>query len=191
MELGTISFKLVGINPIITDNPTQLKTELKGPKLLHTDKNTPGWIEAEGRTYRLDDNTLGFVSKGVIKCLMNGCQGLKIGRFSAKTMVQGCLISKADLIGFTNGTGKGITDFELQPLLRKNKKGNMVLGHYPLIRDWNMNCEFMFYENVDVTVIEEALDIAGVRFGLGLDRPGLGHGGRYGMFNIEDIKHEK
>ena len=192
-KLGDIYFRLKGITPCVTDNPETAFLQFEGKPKLRKVKDGLDMEEIESKTYRLDDGSLGFKQAGIIACMLLGASHQRIKKFGAKKMIMGTVQPTGRLFGFVTKTDQPIKDFELckEPGRNPNLRSAGIMTVRPMISlPWYMNIHWKYFNMSEPDWILDALQVGGIKYGIGSLRPGLGHGLTYGTFEVEDMKVE-
>ena len=188
----TYAFKIQGKEPgILFNNPAMMAAESdkmsKGKKTYDPDE------EAEMRTYKNDEGYLCVPSTQIRASILEASKVFKVGRSSAKTILNHLIIEPFDLIELKSDKGKPITDYELdQRRVQVQRAG--IIRTRPLVPEWTVEFTIIADDEImNATWGDQALDSlikivsdAGKKQGIGDYRPQKG--GNFGRFEILEAK---
>lgn len=152
-----------------------------------TDIPTPE-DEAEDGAYRSKSGELYIPARAVKACLVRASSFYKMGKKSMRPFIAGCVIIQPEEILL--GTKK--YEIDARPVVIG--RGNKIIRHRPLIRNWKVTFNMIYNEDIFRTkdhldVLRKVLEEAGVRCGLLDNRPE--RGGENGMFKVISWKEKK
>ena len=184
-------FTIQGKDPgIMFNNPATMSVESsdmqKGKKTYDADE------EAEMRTYRNIDGNLCIPSTQVRASFLEASKVFKVGRSSAKTILNHIIIEPFDLIELKDGKGKPITEYE-QDARRVVVQRSGIIRVRPVVKYWNLSFTIVADAEIMNATWKEPMDAlikivsdAGKKQGIGDYRPQKG--GNFGRFDVVDAK---
>ena len=133
----TYQFKIQGKDPgIMFNNPAMMAVDTssmsKGKKTYDADE------EAEMRTYRNDDGNLCVPSTQVRASILEASKVFKVGRSSAKTILNHIIVEPFDLIELQTSKGKAIQEYE-QDQRRVVVQRSGIIRTRPVVKDWQLS----------------------------------------------------
>lgn len=189
-----ISFTLIGVSPLVMNNPMSMFGEDTGG----TRKEYPPDKEAEIRTYRTAEGYLCIPVTWARSSCLKAASGQKAKPPHGKGMavalrglIAGGFFDPDDTETFTllGPDGNPITDYEIYTTTAIVNKAR-ILRHRPMIKDWMVHCHYTYFpEVVNDKNIEACLYEAGMRCGIGDQRPSSPKSpGKYGRFKVIDFQ---
>ena len=187
----TYQFKIQGKDPgIMFNNPAMMAVDTssmsKGKKTYDADE------EAEMRTYRNDDGNLCVPSTQVRASILEASKVFKVGRSSAKTILNHIIVEPFDLIELKDKKDKTIIDYE-QDQRRVVVQRSGIIRTRPVVKDWQLSFSIIADAEIMNATWKEPVDAlikivsdAGKKQGIGDYRPQKG--GNFGRFDVIDIK---
>ena len=158
----------------------------KGKKTYDADE------EAEMRTYRNDDGNLCVPSTQVRASILEASKVFKVGRSSAKTILNHIIVEPFDLIELQTSKGKAIQEYE-QDQRRVVVQRSGIIRTRPVVKDWQLSFSIIADAEIMNATWKEPVDAlikivsdAGKKQGIGDYRPQKG--GNFGRFDVIDIK---
>lgn len=181
MNLETVTFKVVGLTPLLQHNPEKLMVRGGGIK----QKRIPtAEEEAEMGAYRLPSGQLYIKATAFRSAILSAAKGKKVGKFSAKSVLAGAILPLSEVAPLEDPrTGEPVTAYEIS-VMRAVVQRQGVMRARPLIREWA--CLVPFHLDTDVVPADPVLELlqeAGARVGVCDYRPETG--GFYGRFAAE------
>lgn len=176
IEWGIVDVEIEGITPLLMHNAEKMGERAKPLPGASIDPN------AEARKYayiamRNGKEELYVPSVAVKACILNGAKGNKMGKYSAATILAGCIRIEPDKLWL--GTDK----YEIDVRSAVNPKAGRVMVYRPKIKNWKLNFQLLYLKKlVDPGAIKPILQIAGIKAGLLSYRPA--NGGEFGMFKV-------
>ena len=187
----TYQFKIQGKDPgIMFNNPAMMAVDTssmsKGKKTYDADE------EAEMRTYRNDDGNLCVPSTQVRASILEASKVFKVGRSSAKTILNHIIVEPFDLIELKDKKDRTIIDYE-QDQRRVVVQRSGIIRTRPVVKDWQLSFSIIADAEIMNATWKEPVDAlikivsdAGKKQGIGDYRPQKG--GNFGRFDVIDIK---
>ena len=187
----TYQFKIQGKDPgIMFNNPAMMAVDTssmsKGKKTYDADE------EAEMRTYRNDDGNLCVPSTQVRASILEASKVFKVGRSSAKTILNHIIVEPFDLLELQTSKGKAIQEYE-QDQRRVVVQRSGIIRTRPVVKDWQLSFSIIADAEIMNATWKEPVDAlikivsdAGKKQGIGDYRPQKG--GNFGRFDVIDIK---
>jgi hypothetical protein len=192
VSIKTIEIKMEGHDLLMhkIGEATQRNMENKGRKT--TDIPTPE-AEAEDGAYRNKEGYLVLPSRCVKAMLVRASGWYKMGKKSMRQYLAGCTIVQPNEI-ILETKGKKIKTYEIDARPVVIGRGNKVIRHRPLIRNWSATFQLIYNEDVfrtkeQLDIIKQIFEEGGMRCGLLDNRPE--RGGENGMFSITSWKVKK
>ena len=187
----TYQFKIQGKDPgIMFNNPAMMAVDTssmsKGKKTYDADE------EAEMRTYRNDDGNLCVPSTQVRASILEASKVFKVGRSSAKTILNHIIVEPFDLLELQTSKSKAIQEYE-QDQRRVVVQRSGIIRTRPVVKDWQLSFSIIADAEIMNATWKEPVDAlikivsdAGKKQGIGDYRPQKG--GNFGRFDVIDIK---
>tara|TARA_Y100000004_G_C8919924_1_gene414951 strand:- start:18 stop:623 length:606 start_codon:yes stop_codon:yes gene_type:complete len=187
----TYQFQIQGKDPgIMFNNPAMMAVDTssmsKGKKTYDADE------EAEMRTYRNDDGNLCVPSTQVRASILEASKVFKVGRSSAKTILNHIIVEPFDLIELKDKKDRTIIDYE-QDQRRVVVQRSGIIRTRPVVKDWQLSFSIIADAEIMNATWKEPVDAlikivsdAGKKQGIGDYRPQKG--GNFGRFDVIDIK---
>ena len=150
-------------------------------------------IEMASNAYKNDEGNLCVPSTQIRASILEASKVFKVGRSSAKTILNHLIIEPFDLIELKSDKGKPITDYELdQRRVQVQRAG--IIRTRPLVPEWTVEFTIIADDEImNATWGDQALDSlikivsdAGKKQGIGDYRPQKG--GNFGRFEILEAK---
>ena len=187
----TYQFQIQGKDPgIMFNNPAMMAVDTssmsKGKKTYDANE------EAEMRTYRNDDGNLCVPSTQVRASILEASKVFKVGRSSAKTILNHIIVEPFDLIELKDKKDRTIIDYE-QDQRRVVVQRSGIIRTRPVVKDWQLSFSIIADAEIMNATWKEPVDAlikivsdAGKKQGIGDYRPQKG--GNFGRFDVIDIK---
>jgi len=193
MELQECVYRIVGLSPLLQHAPNGMNRQIE--KLGRKEIPSPEQ-EAESGTYRLDGGQLGHPACAFRSAMLEACKGRRIGKWSAKTIMQGAVFNVPDqeLMPLEHpDTGEPLTDYDVD-VRRVVVQGNGVMRARPRLDRWagflRLEIDPKFITEDRMEMLTELLNIGGRTVGVGelRPKPPKGIGGPYGRFSAELVE---
>ncbi len=196
MALKRYRFRIVGLCPILMNNPGGMKKPgddagMKVKKVPLPDE------EAAGLVYAFSNGQLYGPAMGFRSALIAAATGRKIGKRPAPGLLKGAVFCPVDVEKvplFHPKTGRPLTtkDYTVDSrrcVLTNNGKKVGVVRSRPRVEEWACEVELEIDDDfVDVATVAETLDLAGRTKGYLDFRPQCG--GSFGRFKAELVADE-
>jgi hypothetical protein len=181
MKLVERKYKVVGIFPLLMNNPAKMVVGSNGPKTKHIP--TPE-EEAEKGLYVDDDGNFYLPSNMFRACLLNGLKGKRIGKLGAATVFKPAVFNVDEqTVVLDAKTMKPKKDY-IVDTRRAVVQNNGVMRSRPKFTEWAAIVRLLLDEEVvSPEMVAEHLDIAGKTTGVGDYR--IARGGPFGSFYVD------
>jgi len=187
--MHTITYTVTAISPLLMSNPAGMLS--RPAKAGVTVKQIPSpEEEAASRVYRLPSGQLYGPAQGLHAGVILASAGRRIGKVSAKTVLQGALfVLDLEVPLVRAKTGKPIMQYDEIHLGRCVVQQQGVLRARPLVKDWAGTVRFEFYPDfLKPEWITEMFMLAGRTKGWLDWRPGLR--GPFGRYSVKLVEHD-
>ena len=184
MDLKLSKFKVTGLFPILTNNPSKMKRASESA----TKKKIPSAEEeAKAGLYLDDKGNCCLPSVGFRSALLSGLKNKKVGKASAISVFQAAVFNVDELTVLVNPkTGEPLTEYRIDTR-RALVQRQGVLRSRPRFEKWG--CTLFLQIDEDITTpqqVEENLNIAGQVIGVGDFR--IEKRGMFGKFEVKLMK---
>ena len=184
--MATATFRLTGTTPLLTHNPAgMIRRDVSSGmkrKAIPTAED-----EAAGGVYYLPDKRIAFPAQGCRNSLVDGGQGMKIGRSGANKVLDVSVFVTTELVPILDpDTLQPISGYEID-VRRVVVVGGGIMRARPKFPRWCIDVELEYDESVNKAIIVEAFEQAGRKVGLGEHRPKApkGKGGPFGRYTVK------
>jgi hypothetical protein len=190
MELQECVYRIVGLSPLLQHAPNGMNA--RSERLGRKDIPSPEQEAAAG-AYRLPDGQMGHPACAFRSAMLEACKGRRIGKWSAKTIMQGAVFNVPDQVLLPlehPDTGKPLTEYEVD-VRRVVVQGNGIMRARPRLDKWagfvTLEIDPNFITPDRMEMLTELLNIGGRTVGVGelRPKPPKGIGGPYGRFEAE------
>jgi hypothetical protein len=179
MKMEMVVFNIIGISPLIQNNPLNFIGKTEGDALA-TKKVYKDEEEAALRVYLDADGAFYHPAVGFLRAMIRGVTGKKFGKLAATSLLKGSVFLAEPHAALVDKNGKPLTKYAIdrQPVVVGTAR---VLRCRPCWNDW---CAKVALE-IDTAIIrpeqvKEALALGGRIAGVGDNRPETGGGnGRF------------
>jgi hypothetical protein len=188
-------FRITGISPLLMDNPASMDAESMSDTKTKTTTGTKKRLskedEAALKVYRLNGSRKSqlFIPSAACRAsLWNGAAFTKVGKFSARQMIQaGVFTTEIECPIIHPKTKKKITDYEIFTCSVVNKTRGRLIVHRPMIKDWMIECPMEVDDDfIPANIVETVFNRAGKVAGLLSWRPE--NKGAFGRYKVKLIK---
>jgi hypothetical protein len=178
-----VTFTVVGISPLLQNNPAEFIGKTDKDPGLKTKKVYNDAEEASLRCYRDDEGRFGHPAQSFIKAMLRAATGKKFGKVSAPGLIRGNVFSAETLCVIEDEHGDPATRYAIdrQPVVVGDAR---VLRCRPSWFPWRMRLALEI--NVALVAVESirgVLALAGPTVGIGDGRPECD--GRFGRYRLE------
>jgi len=181
MNIQTFTYKITGIFPLLTHNPSSMAVASGNPQ---TKKIPSPEEEARAGLYIDSDGHFCLPSIAFRSALLNGLKGKKVGRYSAISVFQAAVFNVDEFTVLRDpATDEPLRDYVIDTR-RAIVQRNGVLRSRPRFNKWG--CYVRLDVDLDITTpqqVEEALNVAGQIIGVGDYR--IEKRGMFGKFKAE------
>ena len=184
MDLKLSKFKVIGLFPVLTHNPAQMRRPTEGA----TKKKIPSAEdEAAAGLYLDEKGNFCLPSMGFRSSLLSGLKNKKVGKASAISVFQAAVFNVDELTVLVNPkTGDPLKEYKVDTR-RALVQRQGILRSRPKFEKWG--CTLFLQIDEDITTpqqVEENLNIAGQVIGVGDFR--IEKRGMFGKFEAKLMK---
>ena len=183
MKPEIVTFTVVGISPLLQNNPAEFIGAPTDKKLAAGKKQYNDEDEARLRLYIDEDGNYGHPCEAFTKAMVKAVAGKKFGKMFATSAVKGSVFITEPFAILLDEAGKLLTKYSIdrRPVVVGKAR---VLRCRPTFKNWRVRLAL----EVDTAIlspddVREALSLAGRIVGIGDYRPEKGGG--FGRFRME------
>lgn len=185
-------WKLIGLSPLISNNPATTMSGTSESALSANKKVYDDAEEARIRLYVNDDGTYFHPARAIRMAVLEAAKGRRINKKSAPGIVAGALFPAEDRMTILDSKGKPKKDYVIRKC-RVIVAGKGVLRCRPEWRDWTMQVPLEIDTDfLTPEIVTDLLNIAGRIAGIGDERPSVANRkngvGSCGRFKAEFVK---
>lgn len=184
MKPKILTFKIIGISPLLHNNPAAFIGKTGGDEGLVTKKEYNDEEEARLRVYKDADGHFVHPAESFIKSMVRAVTGRKFGKKAAPAVIKGAVFLAEQFCIIENDDGKPVKEYTIDRRSVVINKKSRVLRCRPCFQKWSMSLAL----DVDTALVGreqllDALSLAGRTIGVGDYRPEKGGG--FGRFRCE------
>lgn len=185
MRPEIVTFKIVGISPLLQNNPAAFIGNDSDDGITTGKKKYNDEEEARLRVYKDADGRFVHPAESFIKSMVKAVTGKKFGKKSAPALLKGAVFLAEPWCVIEDAKGQEANQYTIDRRSVVIKKINRVLRCRPCWSNWRMSLALeMDAALMDRSQLVVALGLAGRVIGIGDYRPEKGGG--FGRFRLEE-----